>query len=356
MIDIQLFLLKFARFKTTPLSLEFQIVYKKLTLLVLLAAVLASCGARKTAVTSNKITGTQKDILDYGMKYLNKPYRYAAKGPHAFDCSGFTSFVFREFGYRLSTSSAGQDQQVPNIMRKEDLQAGDLVFFEGRAQNGKVGHVGIVKELLPRGEFTFLHASTSNGVIVSRSTEPYYASRYLRGGRVLQENNRIITVKRTTKETPKATPKPDKRKNAFTPAKAQEQVLVDAPKTQTEKEIEATLAQNPNTRELTEIKRDTLIVHSRTIDLPLTDSAQNKKNKEEIGQLVAQAMTRPDTTSVPKPVVAEIETTAAVSHQVKPGETLYSISRQYNCSVAQIKEWNPQLSDILKAGEIIILK
>ena len=64
-------------------------------------------------------------------------------------------------------------------------------------------------------------------------------------------------------------------------------------------------------------------------------------------------MTRPDTTSVPKPVVAEIETTAAVSHQVKPGETLYSISRRYNCSVAQIKEWNPNLGSVLKSGDVL---
>lgn len=326
-------------------------MYKKIALLLLLVAFLASCGARKTAVTSNKITGTQKDILDYGMKYLNKPYRYAAKGPHAFDCSGFTSFVFRKFGYRLSTSSAGQDRQVPNIKRKEDLQIGDLVFFEGREQNGKVGHVGIVKELLPHGEFTFLHASTGNGVIVSHSTEQYYASRYLRGGRVLQENNRIITVKRTAEETPKTTQKANKRKNIFTPAKAKEQVLTDTPKTQTEKETELAIAQNCETPEVTEIKRDTLIIHSRTIDIPLSDTTQNKKEKGEIVQLAAQVMIRPDTVSVPKPVETKIETADTIFHVVKPGETLYSISRKYNCTVAQIKEWNPNLGSILKSGD-----
>ncbi|MDO5522814.1 MAG: NlpC/P60 family protein [Bacteroidia bacterium] len=332
-------------------------MYKKIALLLLLGAILASCGARKSTVTSSKkITGTQKDILDYGMKYLNKPYRYAAKGPHAFDCSGFTSFVFREFGYRLSTSSSGQDQQFPSIRKKEDLQPGDLVFFEGRARNGRVGHVGIVKELLSNGEFRFLHASTSNGVIVSRSSESYYAARYLRGGRVLQENNRIITVNRTPEEEPQTTPVADKRKKAFIPAKAKEQVAVGAPKTQTEREVEVALAQNPRTSELEEIKRDTVIVHTRTIDLPVPETSRNKNNQEEVSPIVTQVTTQPDTTSIPKPVETEIAAGNFVSHEVKPGETLFSISQKYNCSVEQIRQWNPQLGAGLKAGETITVK
>jgi LysM repeat protein len=39
------------------------------------------------------------------------------------------------------------------------------------------------------------------------------------------------------------------------------------------------------------------------------------------------------------------------SHTVQMGETLYSISRQYGCSVEQLKEWNPQMGDVLRAGE-----
>ena len=109
---------------------------------------MVSCGVRKQSVSPiSKTDGAQSEIIDYGMKHLNKPYRYAGKGPSSFDCSGFTSFVFKEFGYRLSTSSSGQAKQVPSINRKEDLRVGDLVFFEGRAHNGRVGHVGIVKEV-----------------------------------------------------------------------------------------------------------------------------------------------------------------------------------------------------------------
>lgn len=330
-------------------------MYKKIVLLAFLAVAMASCGTRKAAVSSSKkLTGTQQDVIDYGMKFLNKPYRYAAKGPNAFDCSGFTSFVFKEFGINLSSSSAGQDKQVASIRRKEDLQVGDLVFFEGRRHNGKVGHVGIVKEISPNGEFRFLHASTSNGVIVSRSTEQYYASRYLRGGRVLTGNNLLIASQKTPKKKAEPAKTPDKRRNAFVPAKAKEQVLVQAPKTQTEKEIEVSHAQNPHIPELQEAKNDTIIIHTRPI-LPDSTSSQNKEDNDTISQLVARVITPRDSIVIPKPVEIKITANAPITHEVKPGETLYSISRQYNCTVEQLREWNPEMGSVLKSGEKLVV-
>ena len=75
---------------------------------------------------------------------------------------------------------------IGDLAKKEDLAIGDLVFFEGRSRNGRVGHVGIVTEIYPNNNFKFIHSSTTNGVIISSSTEPYYSSRYLRGGRVIE--------------------------------------------------------------------------------------------------------------------------------------------------------------------------
>jgi LysM repeat protein len=323
-------------------------MHKKTVLLTLLAVLMVSCGVKKTTVTpSKKLTGTGQEVINYGMRYLNKPYRFAGKGPHAFDCSGFTSFVFREFGYRLSTSSAGQDRQMPSIKQREHLQVGDLVFFEGRARNGRVGHVGIVKELLPGGEFRFLHASTTSGVIVSLSTEPYYASRYLRGGRILQENNALAIAEKVPRDKPKQVKKGDTRRNAFTSAKAKEQVLIEAPKTKSEKET-ADIPQNPETKEL--------IVHSRPVNQLLTDLPKNKQGQEEVIKPAVQTMVRPDTISVPEPAETKIIENDSITHPVKPGETLYSISRKYNCSVAQLRDWNPQLGTVLKPGEKLVIR
>ncbi|MDR2816240.1 MAG: C40 family peptidase, partial [Proteiniphilum sp.] len=165
--------------------------------LAIISLILASCGAGRTTVSGSKTSATLRDdIIQYGKQYLGKPYRYAGKGPNSFDCSGYTSFVFKKFGYRLDSGSAGQDRQTATIAKKEELRAGDLVFFEGSRKDGRVGHVGIVTETFANGRFKFIHSSTTNGVIISSSTEPYYASRYLRGGRVLEENASYVTHKK----------------------------------------------------------------------------------------------------------------------------------------------------------------
>ncbi len=188
-------------------------MYKKIAFLLLITTLLASCGVGRNTVSSKKNASIQDELIAYGRGYLGKPYRYAGKGPNAFDCSGYTAFVFKKFGYQLNASSSGQDRQVPSIDRKQDLTKGDLVFFEGRTRNGRVGHVGIVTHVKPNGEFDFIHASTVSGVIISQSTEPYYAARYLRGGRVIEdgafpkdaEEEPIIIVQTDSTKTPRLT-------------------------------------------------------------------------------------------------------------------------------------------------------
>src|SRR5690554_902240 len=172
----------------------------KVLTITLIALTLASCGIGKSTLPSKNRSNIQDEVLSYSKKYIGKPYRYSGKGPNSFDCSGFTSFVFKNFGYKLNSSSSGQDRQFPTVAKKEDLTIGDLVFFEGRSRNGRVGHVGIVTEIYPNNNFKFIHSSTTSGVIISSSTEPYYSSRYLRGGRVL-ERDKIYEITEGTKKT-----------------------------------------------------------------------------------------------------------------------------------------------------------
>jgi hypothetical protein len=69
------------------------------------------------------------------------PYQYGASGPHAFDCSGFTMFVFDHFHVSLPHNAAAQydDNQVKHVSRSHQ-QLGDLIFFYG---SGGIYHVGI---------------------------------------------------------------------------------------------------------------------------------------------------------------------------------------------------------------------
>lgn len=128
------------------------------------------------------------ELLDYAKTFIGVPYSLGASGPERFDCSGFTSYVFREFGYYLPHNSVMQSQQSIAVESFSDLRKGDLVFFGARNNIRSIGHVGIVVDVdLERGMFRFIHASTSNGVEIQRSTSPYFMMRYMGAGRVLKE-------------------------------------------------------------------------------------------------------------------------------------------------------------------------
>lgn len=123
-------------------------------------------------------------ILRFGKRLLNTTYRYGASGKKGFDCSGFTSHVFGNFGYKLYHSSAQQSRQFPSV-KKTEILPGDLVFYEGRKRNGRVGHVGIIVDTLSNGEFSFIHASVQEGVTISNSTADYYKRRFVGAARVI---------------------------------------------------------------------------------------------------------------------------------------------------------------------------
>ena len=128
------------------------------------------------------------ELLDYAKTFIGVPYRLGASGPERFDCSGFTSYVFREFGYDLPHNSTMQFRDCVPVESFSELRKGDLVFFGARNNIRNIGHVGIVVDVdLERGMFRFIHASSSNGVEIQRSTSPYFMMRYMGAGRVLKD-------------------------------------------------------------------------------------------------------------------------------------------------------------------------
>lgn len=305
----------------------------------IISLLLVSCVAGRSNVSQSKTTSsTSTDILNYANKYLGNPYRPGGKGPQYFDCSGFTAYVFGAFGHKLGASSADQDRNVPHIHDTKKLQKGDLVFFEGRPKNGKVGHVGIVTTISPNGDFKFIHASTTSGVIVSSSKEPYYASRYLRGGRVLKQHAHKETVQISSKTTNK--------KNQPV------EVVVRA--TATPKQESLSNREGNTTTKGTAQTNDS--AKGGSVILVQTDSTKNQagneksqdqskeKDKTGIDQLNNDIILREDEFTLPSPTTF---------HTVKIGETLYSISKRYGCTVEQLKRINPQLSNILKTGEVL---
>ena len=129
---------------------------------------------------------TADAVISEAKRYIGTPYRAAGRTPRGFDCSGFTRYVYSQFGYDLSGSAPGQWHHGRSVSRSE-LQRGDLVFFGGRRRSKSIGHVGIVTDVnTANGTFDFIHSS-STGVRISASTEAYYKNRYV-GARRLLDN------------------------------------------------------------------------------------------------------------------------------------------------------------------------
>ena len=121
------------------------------------------------------------------MKYIGVPYRSGRMNPKVgFDCSGFTTYVFKKENIQLTRSSRSQFTEGVEVSSCTDLQKGDLVFFGGsRSSSSSIGHVGIVTDVNPStGTFSFIHASRT-GIRISSSDEPYYAKRYVGARRIL---------------------------------------------------------------------------------------------------------------------------------------------------------------------------
>ena len=125
-------------------------------------------------------------LLDEAMTHIGARYRSGSKGPNAFDCSGFTSYVFRQMGVD-DIGASSRDQYARNFpVSRSQMQRGDLVFFTSPRSGRNVGHVGIVVDVDPVTQtFRFIHASTSEGVKISNSTDGFYARRFVGVRRVL---------------------------------------------------------------------------------------------------------------------------------------------------------------------------
>ena len=85
--------------------------------------------------TSNQTTTTSStngaNVVAYAKQFIGTKYTYGGTSPSTgFDCSGFTSYVYKHFGVSLPRTSGGQSG-VGTAVTKANLQAGDLVIYSG---------------------------------------------------------------------------------------------------------------------------------------------------------------------------------------------------------------------------------
>lgn len=122
---------------------------------------------------------TQESMISFAETLKGTAYVWGGMTKAGFDCSGFTSYVFKEFGMTLPRVAADQYDQSTKISA-EDAQVGDLVFF---GKDGKVNHVGILVNQIGEPK-KMIHASSSQGVVFqSIDDSKYFKERLIGFGR-----------------------------------------------------------------------------------------------------------------------------------------------------------------------------
>lgn len=125
------------------------------------------------------------NLLDKATTLLGVPYRWGGTTKRAFDCSGFTSYVFKQFGITLPRSSRDQARNGEKVA-KSDVRPGDLIFFNGRRGVGSksIGHVGIVVANNGNDDIKFIHSANGGVQISNLKEDVYYKKRYVGATRI----------------------------------------------------------------------------------------------------------------------------------------------------------------------------
>lgn len=127
---------------------------------------------------NRKPTGAQA-VVEEAKKYIGTPYVYGGSSPRGFDCSGFTSYVYRQMGVSLNRTAAGQASNGVSVSKSE-LLPGDLVLFSGYSGGG-IGHVGIYV-----GDGKMIHSPrTGYTVCIESINSGYYGARYVGARRIM---------------------------------------------------------------------------------------------------------------------------------------------------------------------------
>jgi len=155
----------------------------KLAIKWVLACGLAVTGLFGTAIgtasQASAATTESLNLLSFGKDYIGTPYKFGATAGStaAFDCSSYVQYVFDQAGISLPRTSSAQ-ASVGEKVDKAYLSVGDLLFF-------KTGGSGISHVAIYAGEGKMLHASSSQGVILSSMNTTYWTKAYVTARRVL---------------------------------------------------------------------------------------------------------------------------------------------------------------------------
>lgn len=257
-----------------------------------------------------------EEVVAEAKRYLGTPYRYgsAVGNTSSFDCSSFTSFIFKQHGVNLPRTSRAQ-AKVGKPVRSGELQPGDLVFFDTDF-DGRINHVAIYA-----GNGKMIGAQSS-GVGYANPFSPYYwSSRYVTARRILSDAVKV--------DAPKL------------------KVVNGGGQSATESNDNVTVK---SVKFHTVRKGDTLWDISRKYKT----SVQTLKNLNDFKShwiYPGQTILLPDGKTSQKDVVVR----GYKIYTVQKGNTLWGIGKKYGVSVDKLMKTNKLNSSLIYPGQQIVL-
>ncbi|MBK7424914.1 MAG: C40 family peptidase [Propionivibrio sp.] len=128
-----------------------------------------------------RYTNSAQDLILKGLELVGINYRRGGTDPeNGLDCSGFVQIVFKDAVGMLLPRTAREQSEMGNIVDRNELKAGDLVFFNTMRRT--FSHVGIYL-----GDNRFLHAPRAGAEVrVEDMSQGYWVKRYNGARRVVE--------------------------------------------------------------------------------------------------------------------------------------------------------------------------
>ena len=131
-----------------------------------------------------------EDLMRFAETLKGIPYRYGSTDPKVgFDCSGFITYVFNNFGIRVPRSSI-DFTDVGKTIPKEEAKRGDIILFTGTDSTERfVGHMGLITKN-EAGNLEFIHSTSGKAYSVTvTQLNAYYMSRFVKTLRIFPQND-----------------------------------------------------------------------------------------------------------------------------------------------------------------------
>lgn len=156
---------------------------KLLFLSIFFSLFLSSCSSTKTVTRKSDVNVSKADkIVSNALIYKGVKYKWGGTTKRGMDCSGLIYVAFDKENFQLPRISRDMAKRGKKISLSK-TEKGDLLFFK-TSKRRSINHVGLVVSN-KKGQISFIHATTSRGVIISLLSEKYWKKAFVKATKVL---------------------------------------------------------------------------------------------------------------------------------------------------------------------------